>query len=127
MNQINLQGECYAIKVYNVQSFNPLDRGNLNQIAFDEEKHHEIFRFNPLDRGNLNQIRLNKSKINYKEISFNPLDRGNLNQILTLQRNIYANTGGPLFQSPRSGKFESNDDRYPYLYAEGLYQNVSIP
>ena len=32
LNQINLQGECYAIKVYNVQSFNPLDRGNLNQI-----------------------------------------------------------------------------------------------
>ena len=38
--------------------------------------------------------------------SFNPLDRGNLNQIVKHFRTEYF--GRDLFQSPRSGKFESN-------------------
>ena len=38
--------------------FNPLDRGNLNQIQSSEHaaKVGEYVSFNPLDRGNLNQI-----------------------------------------------------------------------
>ena len=37
--------------------------------------------FNPLDRGNLNQITRERSIGTYFGASFNPLDRGNLNQI----------------------------------------------
>ena len=64
--------------------------------------------FNPLDRGNLNQInRRAKHKKAYKTICFNPLDRGNLNQIEeSLKAGLEAMDRG--FQSPRSGKFESN-------------------
>ena len=40
------------------------------------------YRFNPLDRGNLNQMRRGYRKfINIGSTRFNPLDRGNLNQI----------------------------------------------
>ena len=38
-------------------------------------------------------------------VCFNPLDRGNLNQIIELG---YGPRGSTEFQSPRSGKFESN-------------------
>ena len=38
-------------------------------------------RFNPLDRGNLNQMRDSHRTFIAYEGSFNPLDRGNLNQI----------------------------------------------
>ena len=37
---------------------------------------------------------------------FNPLDRGNLNQIDKLRK--FDNSLQTVFQSPRSGKFESN-------------------
>ena len=64
--------------------------------------------FNPLDRGNLNQMR--KLGIMLSVTSgtqcFNPLDRGNLNQ---MQNTEPCGHGMLLrFQSPRSGKFESN-------------------
>ena len=56
-------------------------------------------------------------------ISFNPLDRGNLNQIMDIKRLIVD--GCKWFQSPRSGKFESN------IYAETVtkqeVEEVSIP
>ena len=40
-------------------SFNPLDRGNLNQIPLPTPTRRLQMKtgFNPLDRGNLNQIR----------------------------------------------------------------------
>ena len=43
--------------------------------------------FNPLDRGNSNQIRNSKSLVvKRRRLSFNPLDRGNSNQITHLRR-----------------------------------------
>ena len=65
------------------ECFNPLDRGNLNQIRC--AKMVSLLRpklsFNPLDRGNLNQMG-NKRRICCRASGrFNPLDRGNLNQI----------------------------------------------
>ena len=42
-------------------------------------------------------------------MSFNPLDRGNLNQI-QLEESLKAYEAAA-FQSPRSGKFESNKDK----------------
>ena len=39
---------------------------------------------------------------------FNPLDRGNLNQIINFQRD--KGVQRTMFQSPRSGKFESNSE-----------------
>ena len=40
-----------------VSGFNPLDRGNLNQMQYKVAKDRPIHEgFNPLDRGNLNQI-----------------------------------------------------------------------
>ena len=70
-------------------------------------RHRYPRRFNPLDRGNLNQI---QTQIEQWEtliwiVSFNPLDRGNLNQIIFL---FIVPTMSFWFQSPRSGKFESN-------------------
>ena len=93
--------------VYQTSSFNPLDRGNLNQIPYQLADTILSRSFNPLDRGNLNQIpepprvelprievfqspRAGKFESNSKELtdegwhwlkSFNPLERGNLNQI----------------------------------------------
>ena len=61
--------------------FNPLDRGNLNQIEF---KYYVVDRyngFNPLDRGNLNQMTRSMQVLRAANTCFNPLDRGNLNQI----------------------------------------------
>ena len=51
----NLQDEYASL----VESFNPLNRGNLNQIKLRGKfKLIEAgnYRFNPLNRGNLNQI-----------------------------------------------------------------------
>ena len=50
---------------------------------------------------------------NELEERFNPLDRGNLNQIQSVRVGEYVKS--LKFQSPRSGKFESNypDDTYP--------------
>ena len=81
-------------------------------------------RFNPLDRGNLNQMKTISRIVPYRALaSFNPLDRGNLNQILGRS----AEQGGldTWFQSPKSGKFESNDANK----ALELWENggVSIP
>ena len=64
--------------------FNPLDRGNLNQMNRDAlENYTQRERcFNPLDRGNLNQIENVREYAEERaEECFNPLDRGNLNQI----------------------------------------------
>ena len=63
--------------------FNPLDRGNSNQMNKDAEILISAFKcFNPLDRGNSNQILSPKNlTIKTKLIRFNPLDRGNSNQI----------------------------------------------
>ena len=65
--------------------------------------------FNPLERGNSNQIRRTcwpKRRPAFK--SFNPLERGNSNQMRRAQP-CYPNLGvDPGFQSPRTGKFESN-------------------
>ena len=62
-------------------SFNPLDRGNLNQILDILKSTLCIKRFNPLDRGNLNQMPTKRAEMNTGGSRFNPLDRGNLNQI----------------------------------------------
>ena len=65
-------------------SFNPLDRGNLNQMHNPETYNYESDYqcFNPLDRGNLNQIPLpTPTRRLQMKTGFNPLDRGNLNQI----------------------------------------------
>ena len=81
--------------------------------------------FNPLDRGNLNQIAIcafNKEK-SYPA-SFNPLDRGNLNQIILGGRNN-AHNYEIKFQSPRSGKFESNTANL--LTIKEKAEEVSIP
>ena len=114
-----------------MKSFNPLDRGNLNQIAemnkylcyltekfqsprsgkFESNCVSSVLLliihskcFNPLDRGNLNQIIYSK-QIEIFISRFNPLDRGNLNQISS---GLTSNQVIDMFQSPRSGKFESN-------------------
>ena len=41
----------------------------------------EYDRFNPLDRGNLNQINTQLGVMTTGSGGFNPLDRGNLNQM----------------------------------------------
>ena len=59
--------------------------------------------FNPLDRGNSNQMISNRTVayLNNK-ICFNPLDRGNSNQIIGINASSEFSIE---FQSPRSGKF----------------------
>ena len=57
-------------------------------------------------------------------LSFNPLDRGNLNQIdMGIKYRVVAYTQ---FQSPRSGKFESNSEALAKV-AEIEAGLVSIP
>ena len=58
MNQIENIDYEYS-NALNIASFNPLDRGNLNQIRHGislTEMNELVKGFNPLDRGNLNQI-----------------------------------------------------------------------
>ena len=43
-----------------------------------------------------------------RKYSFNPLDRGNLNQIYGRDELFISVSKQQTFQSPRSGKFESN-------------------
>ena len=64
-----------------IASFNPLNRGNLNQIISQKEIKFDPNSFNPLNRGNLNQILKSKAMGLNSFQSFNPLNRGNLNQI----------------------------------------------
>ena len=45
-------------------------------------------RFNPLNRGNLNQISETDTLLTEEERSFNPLNRGNLNQIGNVDRQL---------------------------------------
>ena len=79
--------------VIHAVGFNPLERGNLNQImqyllnAFSLQM---VKSFNPLERGNLNQIKLDKpsQKTERTTQCFNPLERGNLNQIKTLRKRM---------------------------------------
>ena len=61
--------------------------------------------FNPLDRGNSNQISATSKlfKDVYNTTCFNPLDRGNSNQIWENYDSVTIDK--VLFQSPRSGKF----------------------
>ena len=54
-----------------------------------------------------NTTRVHSRIFIYRPCGFNPLDRGNLNQIMpALVRELKE--AGIKFQSPRSGKFESN-------------------
>ena len=55
--ELNATGPDYSV----VKRFNPLNRGNLNQIhvASVGRLNKDGQGFNPLNRGNLNQIRLN--------------------------------------------------------------------
>ena len=106
-----------------LQCFNPLDRGNLNQItkAFENVlKLDKSFQSPRSGKFESNQGEYYASKIHDVQ-SFNPLDRGNLNQIVC--------NGGELdleklFQSPRSGKFESNAEVNAIRL---LGRGVSIP
>ena len=91
--------------------FNPLDRGNLNQISRKRQKKTLRLQssFNPLDRGNLNQITKESVEEVAEDIaSFQSPRSGkfesNSSSLLTIART----TRGRKFQSPRSGKFESN-------------------
>ena len=62
-------------------------------------------RFNPLDRGNSNQISMYWVWVNeYYLMGFNPLDRGNSNQMHCADH-VCAAHNSVSFQSPRSGKF----------------------
>ena len=92
---------------YSYFCFNPLDRGNSNQMLGDRDFSFNaiIPRFNPLDRGNSNQMRAVKHYADElaRSLSFNPLDRGNSNQIEDLEFMDFSVTLE--FQSPRSGKF----------------------
>ena len=67
-----------------------------------------LYRFNPLDRGNLNQILTTLRTQVESLFGFNPLDRGNLNQMRSMMEANGGQVGNNRFQSPRSGKFESN-------------------
>ena len=66
------------------------------------------YRFNPLDRGNSNQMLWQAYHHRRKEIEvfrFNPLDRGNSNQMWFANWSGLENGEYQMFQSPRSGKF----------------------
>ena len=65
-----------------------------------------VIGFNPLDRGNLNQILTKAARLRAGTWSFNPLNRGNLNQ-MSMDARFEAQVA-EMFQSPKSGKFESN-------------------
>ena len=90
------------------ECFNPLDRGNLNQMT---SKSLEDFKQSLFQSPKSGKFESNKKKLLKRvtphSVSFNPLDRGNLNQIL-LQSSGNTNLRKAWFQSPRSGKFESN-------------------
>ena len=78
MNQIENIDYEYS-NALNIASFNPLDRGNLNQIRHGislTEMNELVKGFNPLDRGNLNQIWCWEYVLVVLLKSFNPLDRG---------------------------------------------------
>ena len=63
-----------------------------------------VISFNPLDRGNSNQMMDFILPIGFWSLTrFNPLDRGNSNQILALVEKFMKKVSE--FQSPRSGKF----------------------
>ena len=76
--------------------------------------------FNPLDWGNLYQISITAEEIFSKE-GFNPLDRGNLYQIQGFEPVISKVKDSLKFQSPRSGKFVSNDFDWD-MECKGVYQ-----
>ncbi len=61
--------------------------------------------FNPLDRGNSNQIRTFMKKAEELLKGFNPLDRGNSNQIIEAEIKEFPQGYNGKFQSPKSGKF----------------------
>ena len=65
---------------------------------------YSYFCFNPLDRGNSNQM-LGDRDFSFNAIipRFNPLDRGNSNQIWSMEN--WGVKWDASFQSPRSGKF----------------------
>ena len=81
-------------------------------------------RFNPLDRGNLYLIiRVSIDYFNPSNSRFNPLDRGNL--YLIIDENTYEHSTQIAFQSPRSGKFVSNNRKKAILAMHR--HRVSIP
>ena len=71
---------------------------------FDTSEFKRSSRFNPLDRGNSNQMNEFDTSEFKRSSRFNPLDRGNSNQITHIVRKG-ENYGKKAFQSPRSGKF----------------------
>ena len=95
------------LEVFNC--FNPLDQGNLYQISnFMREIDSIQSCFNPLDRGNLYQMQVLPALFRKRNQCFNPLDRGNLYQI---KESLATGKSSHIvrFQSPRSGKFVSDD------------------
>ncbi len=76
--------------------------------------------FNPLDRGNLYQMK-NSCESDQPRKCFNPLDRGNLYQIQGFEPVISKVKDSLKFQSPRSGKFVSNDFDWD-MECKGVYQ-----
>ena len=76
--------------------------------------------FNPLNRGNLYQMK-NSCESDQPRKCFNPLDRGNLYQIQGFEPVISKVKDSLKFQSPRSGKFVSNDFDWD-MECKGVYQ-----
>ena len=70
-----------------------------------EKIENQLLGFNPLERGNSNQIEYDGSEWWVLRTCFNPLERGNSNQIIESIQQIIPTF---VFQSPRTGKFESN-------------------
>ena len=81
----------------------------MNQIKTIQRINNEnsSYSFNPLNRGNLNQMAEMKAENDARFEGFNPLNRGNLNQILHCF-GFVLEKANVKFQSPKSGKFESN-------------------
>ena len=119
MNQIKEDALCALVSTC-YGSFNPLDRGNLNQIV----EHGGILeigiKFQSPRSGKFeSNIEMDIRKLLIPG-GFNPLDRGNLNQMVLSQILWLMESS---FQSPRSGKFESNEAG---IKADE-YKIVSIP
>ena len=104
----NTSPQSVKVGEYVKSRFNPLDRGNLNQIfetITDEKAYKEMFQSPRSGKFESNFI-ISCRLRNGDGLGFNPLDRGNLNQISSGSFSDVVDVA--MFQSPRSGKFESN-------------------
>ena len=106
-------------------SFNPLDRGNLNQIQQRYNIENQRKCFNPLDRGNLNQIIDGEDEQVVAASEFQSPRSGKFESNLQAGKSAIPYATLFLFQSPRSGKFESNE--VIELLPRAMYSDVSIP